>query len=105
MVLVAVGNRGPGWDDCRGFPDPLKLPIIMSNPPRDRSEFWIRFVCAFVFFGFIIALGILKFADSWGITGSVAIWAVASLAISLYAAKIGDEAWYQLLDFLFGRGP
>jgi hypothetical protein len=23
----------------------------MAEPPRDRSEFWIRFVCAFFFFG------------------------------------------------------
>jgi hypothetical protein len=71
----------------------------MSDPPKDRSEFWIRFTCSFVFFGFVIAIGVLRGVDSWGLPIGFAVWATASLAISIYAAKVGDEAWHSLLGF------
>ncbi|MES2922755.1 MAG: hypothetical protein V4819_14470 [Verrucomicrobiota bacterium] len=72
----------------------------MSNPPSDRWEFWIRFICSFLFFGFIVALGVLRGVDSWGLPAGITVWALATLAISLYAAKVGDEAWHKLLNFL-----
>jgi len=70
----------------------------MSNPPKDQSEFWIRFVCAALFFGLIMGIWVLRSVDSWGIPMSVAIWATSTLAISLYAAMTGDEAWEKLLN-------
>ena len=72
----------------------------MNISPRDRLEFWVRFTCSFLFFGTIAAVGVLLYAvDSLGIPQSVAVWAVVSLAISLYAAKVGDKAWHRLLSF------
>jgi hypothetical protein len=72
---------------------------VMSDPPQDRLEFWIRFVCAFLFFGFIAALGVLRVIDSWGLLIGIAVWAAVSFAISFYAAKVGDEAWHSLIRF------
>jgi hypothetical protein len=73
----------------------------MSNPPKDKTEFWIRFVCSFLFFGFIVALAILRLFASWELSTGIAVWAVVSLAISFYAARVGDEAWGNLLKFFF----
>ena len=74
-------------------------PNHMSCPPHDKSEFWIRFVCSFLFFGFIVGIGVLRGVDSWGLRTGIAVWAAVSLAISLYVAKVGDEAWHRLLGF------
>jgi len=70
----------------------------MSDPPRDRSEFWIRFVCAFLFFGFLAAFAIIRCVDSLGVAAGVGIWAAVVLSISVYAARVGDEAWHHLFD-------
>ena len=71
----------------------------MSNPPQDRSEFWIRFICASLFFGLILGIGILlRSADSWGIPLSFTVWFISTFAIAMYAARIGDEAWKKLLE-------
>jgi hypothetical protein len=72
----------------------------MSHPPRDRSEFWIRFTFAFLFFGFLVALVIIRFLDSMEMAQGVGIWAVVSISISIYAAKVGDDAWHRLIDAL-----
>ncbi len=72
----------------------------MNTPPRDKEEFWVRFICSFLFFGAIAAGGVLLYAlDRLGITASVTIWAIMTLVISLYAAKVGDDAWHTLLSF------
>ncbi|MES2441171.1 MAG: hypothetical protein V4584_19060 [Verrucomicrobiota bacterium] len=69
----------------------------MSDPPGDRAEFWIRFVCAFLFFGVLAAAAIMQFADSMGIAQGAAVWAVIVISISVYAARVGDEAWHKLI--------
>lgn len=71
----------------------------MSDPPRDRTEFWIRFTCAFIFFGAILALLGISHLDGLGLTRAVVTWAVCVLGISLYAAYHGDRAWERLIHF------
>ncbi len=72
----------------------------MSDSSFDWEEFWIRFVCSFLFFGFIFALGLLRYVEDTGwILGGV-IWTVLTVGVSIYAAKVGDEAWHKLLDGL-----
>ena len=72
----------------------------MSDPPKDRAEFWIRFVCSFMFFGLIVAICVLRCVDSCGLPVGIAVWAVATFSISLYAAMAGDEAWHNIISFL-----
>jgi hypothetical protein len=72
----------------------------MSDRPRDRFEFWVRFSCAFLFFGCLIALAVLRWFSSSGLAPAIATWALATLAISTYAAKVGDAAWHRLLNFI-----
>jgi hypothetical protein len=69
----------------------------MTHPPRDRQEFWIRFVCAALFFGTILLLFGIRFVDAAGLYVTLAVWAVCTLAISLYAALHGDAAWAALI--------
>lgn len=73
----------------------------MSEPPRDREEFWIRFVCAFFCFGFLAALLMFRFIDELGIPAGLGIWLLVVLSISLYAARYGDAAWEKLGRVLF----
>jgi len=74
----------------------------MSDPPKDRVEYWIRFVCAFLFFGFIMALVILRCVDGWGLKTGIAVWAIVTTGISMYAARQGDDAWRTILRFFGG---
>ena len=69
------------------------------EPPRDRLEFVIRFVCAAVFFGFVVALLGLRFVETFG-WGAVAGWAAITAAIATFAACYGDEAWHKLIHFI-----
>ena len=70
----------------------------MSDPPRDRAEFLIRFVCATIFFGIVIALIGIRFIDSVHLT-SIAIWSIMTIAVSLLAALRGDEVWRGFAGF------
>jgi hypothetical protein len=70
----------------------------MIDPPRDRSEFLIRFVCASIFFGIVIALIGIRFIDSVHPT-TIAIWGVLTTSISLLAAVRGDEVWRGFAGF------
>ena len=75
----------------------LNVTTIMSAPPRDSMEFWIRFGCAFVFFGFIFAVILVRYVDGMGLLLGIAVWVVATVAVSCYAARVGDEAWHKLI--------
>lgn len=72
----------------------------MTDPPRDRLEFWIRFGCAALFFGAIFFLMGIRFVDAAGLWVSLAVWAVCTLAISLWAALRGDTAWEKMIHML-----
>jgi hypothetical protein len=80
----------------------LAFSLQMSDPPKDRSEFWIRFVCSFVFFGIIAAIVLLKYFDSWDLKAVLAVWAGVTLTISFYTTRAGDSAWYHLLGLFRG---
>ncbi len=71
-----------------------------TDPPLGREEFWIRFVCSFIFFGALLALIGLRFIDTAGLAATAAVWAAASIAVSLFAARHGDEAWSKLIGLL-----
>ena len=66
------------------------------DPPRDRTEFWVRFICGAVFgtlLGFLLVWRILPdTAVSW-----VALLA-GMLFFGLVAAFWGDRFWYFLLS-------
>ena len=70
----------------------------MTDHPRDRSEFVIRFVFAGVFFGCVVALIGIRFVDSIGLL-TLAVWSAITTALSLFAAIRGDEAWRTLANF------
>ncbi len=70
----------------------------MNKPPRDREEFWVRFGCAFLFFGFLAALLIVRYLDSLGIAQGIGLWTIIVISISLYAAKVGDQAWHNIIE-------
>jgi hypothetical protein len=69
----------------------------MSNPPKDRQEFWIRFVCAAFFFGTILLLLGIRLVDAAGLWVTLAAWAVSTLSISIFAALRGDAVWHSSL--------
>ena len=52
-----------------------------------------------MFFGIIDALVILRCEDGWGLKTGIAVWAAVTTGISMYAARVGNEAWGSLLDF------
>lgn len=62
-----------------------------------RSEYAIRFVCAFIVVGMINVYIMFRFFD-FSNTSSVAISIFATLGISVYTVKIGDRAWRKLSD-------
>jgi len=72
----------------------------MSEPPRDREELWIRFICSFLCFGFLTALLTFRHIDELGLAAGLAIWFMAVLSMSLYAARTGDQAWQKILNLL-----
>jgi len=72
----------------------------VNKPPTDWLGFWIRFGCSFIFFGFIFALGFLRFVDHTGLLFGSLIWAMLTIGISIYAAKAGDEAWHKIINAL-----
>ena len=75
------------------------LPTLMSDPPADRIEFLIRFGCAAMFFGCIMALIGIRFIDSIH-PASVAIWGLLTISISLLAALRGDGVWRGFAGFI-----
>lgn len=68
------------------------------DPPRDRSEFLIRFVCGALFFGLVTALIGLRFVTSMNVL-AVSVWGCLTLGMGFYAALRGDEAWRGLANF------
>jgi len=72
----------------------------MSKPPRDRLEFWIRFIGTFFVFGVISAVCCLNLYHSWGLTKCIAVGVVATLLPSTYAAFSGDNTWLKIMDYI-----
>lgn len=66
-----------------------------TNPPRDRFEFWVRFICG-AMFGPLLALMFV-----WRILPDIAMsWLVglgASAFVGVAAAVWGDRFWHFLL--------
>jgi hypothetical protein len=71
----------------------------VKQPPRDRREFVIRFVCAAVFFGFLVALLGLPLIGTLG-WAALAGWLAITTGIATFAAWYGDEAWHKIVGFL-----
>lgn len=72
----------------------------MKNQPFDWLEFWIRFGCSVVFFGFLFALLLLRFVDMTGLSLGITIWIASTVGVGLYAARVGDEAWHRIIEVL-----
>jgi hypothetical protein len=73
----------------------------MGEPPCDREEFWIRFICAFLCFGLLTSL-MLRYIHELGIFAGLGIWMLLVLTMSSYAARVGDHAWRKLVNLMFG---
>jgi len=69
----------------------------MSSPPTDRLEYWVRFVCVFIIFGAIVFLLFLRYSSSFSLV-SLTVPMSITLLICHYAARVGDEAWYRLIN-------
>jgi hypothetical protein len=72
----------------------------MKEQPLDWTEFWIRFICSFLFFGFLFALLFLRFIDETGLAWGIGIWVTLTAGVSCYAARVGDEAWHKIIHAL-----
>jgi hypothetical protein len=72
----------------------------MNDHPFDWLEFWIRFGCAFVFFGLLFALLMLRFIDSIGLPLGIAMWIASTVGTGIYAARVGDDAWHRIINAL-----
>jgi len=68
----------------------------MTEPPSDRSEFWIDFACLFVAIGTMLALLAWKTLTGTDSSGAIAItaifWLLITTAISIFTARqSGDD--------------
>lgn len=72
----------------------------MSEPPVDRFEFWVRFCFAFVFFGILFGLGMLRHVDDLGVGVTIGCLLAGVSLASYYAARVGDAAWSKLTNLL-----
>lgn len=64
----------------------------------DRSEYWIRFVCAFIVFGLLSFFSLFEWIGSFGFWG-VGLHFFILLGVCHYAAKHGDEVWRSFLSW------
>lgn len=72
----------------------------MSHPPSSRTEFWIRFGFGCLFFGFVNGLIGLRYVDSAGWIPAASVACGATLAMSLFVARVGDDGWRRLMSLL-----
>ena len=74
----------------------------MSEPPIERFEFWTRFVCAFVFFGMVLAFVSIRFFldEDRDLFAVITVLVILDVLISGYAARHGDSAWEKILGVL-----
>lgn len=70
----------------------------MSGRPMDRSEYWIRFVCAFIVFGLVAAFSLFRWFDGLGIAAPIVLLCLV-VYFSHQAGKRGDEVWRSFFDW------
>lgn len=68
-----------------------------APPKTDWLEFWVRFVCGFLFGGLVGIRLWIEFLDNFG--GFVAADLAVAVVCGLAAARYGDKFWYSV----FGR--
>ncbi len=74
---------------------PAVSTVKRDAPPKtDWLEFWVRFVCGFLFGGLVGIRLSLDFLDSLG--GFVAVDLVVAVGCGLAAARYGDKFWYSV---------
>ncbi len=73
----------------------------MNKSYFDWKVFWIRFVCSFLFFGFVTAILVLRAIgiEDVNLMSAAMVWFIATSAMSLFTAKVGDEGWHKLISF------
>jgi hypothetical protein len=74
------------------FPFTIEL-SLMNQPPKTAFEYWVRFVCAALVFGFLGGVGVLRLADQLPLGALLVVWSVATLIAAMIAARVGDAAW------------
>jgi hypothetical protein len=77
---------------------PAVSTVKRDAPPKtDWLEFWVRFVCGFLFRGLVGIRLLIEFLDNFG--GFVAADLAMAVGCGLAAARYGDKFWYSV----FGR--
>jgi hypothetical protein len=75
---------------------PAVSTVRRDAPPKtDWLEFWVRFVCGFLFGGLVGIRLSIDFLDSLG--GFVAADLAVAVVCGLAAARYGDKFWYSVL--------
>jgi len=69
------------------------------SPSTTPTEFLIRFICAFIFFGFITAMLGLRFINAIDAL-NLTVWSIITISLSLLVAFRGNCAWHQLANLL-----
>ncbi|MCU0713185.1 MAG: hypothetical protein MUC43_14085 [Pirellula sp.] len=72
----------------------------MNQPPKSAFEYWVRFVCAALVFGFLGGLGVLRLAHQLPLGVLLVLWGGATLIAAMIAARVGDAAWRCLFRIL-----
>lgn len=65
---------------------------------KDRLEFWVRFVCAFLFFGLLAGGLALRFMHEYGVGRTFWISLIFTLLVSTWLAWKGDAGWKTILS-------
>lgn len=68
-----------------------------SEPPRNRMEYGVRFVCAFLVFGLLFGLVAIRFMEQIPTLKVLGLWAATTLLVSLWLARKGDSGWERIV--------
>ena len=74
-------------------------PLVSPDPPRDRFEFWVRFVFG-ACFGVVVGLWVWLRAFAVAPLGWVAL-PVCAVLIGVVAGRYGDSFWHSLRDWWY----
>ncbi len=68
------------------------------NKSFHRAEFFIRFTCGAIFFGFIVALLGIRFLNEIDAL-AIGVWVLIVGSLSFLVAVRGDNAWRRMAGF------
>ena len=69
----------------------------MNHALKTKLEYWVRFICAALVFGFAGAVGALQLMNELPWLMLTIGWIVTTLSAALIAARHGDSVWIYLI--------